>query len=953
MEIKRYTSREKPLLESFLNPNLTDAKQYDRLAGYFSSSVLEVAGEAIESVQDKVRVICNSEVEPEDVQIAHLAEQKMLGDQISAETLKSSKLHLAEQKMLREFRQANLEKYLPNMQSRFQKLYNLLSTGKLEIRVVPRKIYGLAHGKAGVITRSDGSKIAFLGSMNETRPGWSENYELLWADESPEAVEWTQNEFDYFWNSKYSVRLSETVQKEIERLAKRQVISLEEWQKNQKREVTPCSVVVESPAYKDGLNLWNHQKHFIKMAFEDHVYQGGARYILADEVGLGKTTQLALIAELIALNDDKPVLIIVPKPLVEQWQDELYSMWGIPSAAWTSKGWLLEDGTQDQDHDIGNAPRKIAIISHGMVVHSGSDDDNSPSSKLLRNEYAAVIVDEAHKARVKEPTDPYSATPNNLMAFLNKISIKTKTMILATATPIQLDTAEIWHLLYALAGGDACKDESGNWKANDDRPFVCKKVLGEITSRWLREPKEAVDIITGHYPDGWNNREAWNWIRNPLPPASESPLIRELRMHLGLRENEVGIAGSNNRNISYDNLEPIVKNLVDQLIKEGFFENYNPFIRCIVRRRREMLENTTDPTTGKPYLTQINVTFVEGQEQGLYLTPPMAEAYQKAIDFTNILRGQGAKGFYRVLLLRRLGSSIKAGLNSAERIYRKRVISSEMLSETEQEDIEDFEELEKRTSGFQLQWDEIRLLEDIISLLRNQVDNDPKYAKIRELLSLRDWEERGCLIFSEYYDTAHAVAERLSKDLPDRTIGLYSGTAQGSGLFRGGQFQPLNRSDVKDLVTNRELRFLVGTDAAGEGLNFQMLGSLINVDLPWNPVRLEQRIGRLRREGQVFDDVWVYNLYYADTIEVEVQRRILDRLGRQQQVIGGVDPVMHEKLMAILDETLHEEGLGGESKHPFEIKYRQHLSHVDFETCPLIIREDERLQLLMQGWNNN
>jgi SNF2 family DNA or RNA helicase len=789
--------------------------------------------------------------------------------------------------------------------------------------------------------------------MKETKPGWAENYEQLWADESEDAVEWVQREFDYFWNNELSIPLSKAVEKEIERLAKRQETSLVEWRAKQQTEVLPCSVVVEAPAYKDGINLWNHQKHFIKMAFQDHVLSGGARYVLADEVGLGKTTQLALIAELIALYDDKPVLIIVPKPLVEQWQDELYSMWDIPSAAWTNRGWLLEDGTEDQDHDIGNAPRKIAIISQGMVVHSGNDDDSSPSSKLLRNEYAAVIVDEAHKARVKEPTDPYSATPNNLMAFLNKISIKTKTMILATATPIQLDPAEIWHLLYALAGGDACKDESGNWKTNDDRPFVCKKVLGEITSRWLREPKEAVDIITGHYPEGWNNREAWNWIRNPLPPSSESLLIENLWMHLGPRENEVGITGSSNRNISYDNLDPVVKNLVDQLIKEGFFDNYNPFIRCIVRRRREMLENTIDPATNQPYLTPIKVNFVEGQEQGLYLTPPMAEAYQKAIDFTNILRGQGAKGFYRVLLLRRLGSSIKAGLNSAERIYHKKTINPEMLSEAEQEDLEDFEELEKRTTHFQLQWDEIRLLEDIVNLLKDQVDNDPKYAKIRELLSLKDWEERGCLIFSEYYDTAHAVAERLSKDFPDRLIGLYSGTARGSGLFKEGKFQPLSRSDVKNLVTNRQLRFLVGTDAAGEGLNFQMLGSLINVDLPWNPVRLEQRIGRLRREGQIFDDVWVYNLYYAGTIEVEVQRRILKRLGRREHVIGGVDPVMHDKLMAILNETLGEEGLNDENNHPFELKYRQHLSHVDFETCPIIINEDERRQLLMQSWSNN
>lgn len=923
--VERFTSREKSLLESFLNPNLTYALWYDRLAGYFSSSVLEVAGEAIESVQHKVRVICNSEVEPQDVNVARLVEQKLL----------------------REFRQANLERYLPQMQDRFQKLYDLLSSGKLEVKVVPKKVYGLAHGKAGVITRRDGSKVAFLGSMNETKPGWAENYELLWADETDEAVEWAQREFDYFWNSKLSVPLSEAIGKEIERLAKRKEIALIDWRTKQIKELSPCSVVVESPAYKDALNLWNHQKHFIKMAFEDHVLYGGARYILADEVGLGKTTQLAIIAELIALYDDKPVLIIVPKPLVEQWQDELYSMWSIPSAAWTSRGWLLEDGTEDREHDIDEAPRKIAIISQGMVIHSGNrNDDTSPAEKLLRNAYAAVIVDEAHKARVRVPTDPYSAAPNNLMSFLNKISLRTKTMILATATPIQLDPAEAWHLLYVLAGGDACKDETGNWKTKDDRPYACKRVLGDVTSRWLREPKLAVDIITGHSPKEWNLKEAWNWMRNPLPASSESQTIAELRMHLGLRETEIGVVGSTNKNISFDSLDPWVQALVERLFMENFFENYNPFIRCIVRRRREMLENTIDETTGKPYLTPIKVTFVKGQEDGLNLTPPMEKAYQKAIEFTNILRRQGAKGFYKVLLLRRLGSSIKAGLTSAIRIYKKRAINSDMLSEAEQEDLEDFELEEKEIGNIMVGGDEIRLLEDIIELLRGQEEFDPKYEKIRELLSMKDWQKRGCLIFSEYYDTARAVAERLSKDFPDRDIGLYSGSAQGSGLFRAGRFQPLNRIDVKQLVTNRQLRFLVGTDAAGEGLNFQMLGSLINVDLPWNPVRLEQRIGRLRREGQLFDDVWVYNLYYAGTIEVEVQRRIVKRITGQESVIGHVNPVLSEILM----ETLNEKGIENTGLHPVELKYRQHLSHVDFETCPIIIKEEERRQALMQGW---
>jgi SNF2 family DNA or RNA helicase len=75
-------------------------------------------------------------------------------------------------------------------------------------------------------------------------------------------------------------------------------------------------VIVESPVYRKELGLWEHQKYFVNTVFRDHQKSYGARYILADQVGLGKTIQLALSAQLMALGGSKPILIIVPKTLI-------------------------------------------------------------------------------------------------------------------------------------------------------------------------------------------------------------------------------------------------------------------------------------------------------------------------------------------------------------------------------------------------------------------------------------------------------------------------------------------------------------------------------------------------------------------------------------------------------------------------------------------------------------
>lgn len=386
---------------------------------------------------------------------------------------------------------------------------------------------------------------------------------------------------------------------------------------------------------------------------------------------------------------------------------------------------------------------------------------------------------------------------------------------------------------------------------------------------------------------------------------------------------------------------PSQQDIVDELIEENFMEKYNPFIRHIVKRKRSTLENTVDPETGEPYLKKIDVVlFGEGDDEGLVLSAPLKKAYEYAEEFTNLLRQKtGAKGFYKTLLLRRMGSSMQAGLNTAKAIYEKRAIVKDDFSEEDEDD-----EMPDRISITGR--DELFCLEEIIDLLEYNKDKDPKLNKILHILNDMGWLKRGCIIFSEYFDTAWTIAQKLSSAMPDKNIAIYAG-GDKSGIIKNGVYSKVERDEIKELVLDGKIKLMIGTDAAAEGLNLQTLGALINVDLPWNPIRLEQRQGRIRRIGQQFDKVYVYNLRYKDSIEDRIHAVLSGRIKLTYDMIGSLPEIIKDEWMEIVKtvEVLN-------SEHPFDIKYREHVEKVDWESCKKVLDNEQRKEWLYRGWSN-
>lgn len=912
--MRRYSSLHGELFSDVLAKNLIGAKSYDRIAGYFSSSILEIAGEAIEKMDGKVRIICNSDLDVEDVKTAKLATEALS----------------------KEWCDFKPEELPPN-KARFQRLYDFLKSGKLEVKVLPNNAFGLEHGKAGVFTLADGSKTSFLGSVNESYNGWKINYELVWEDNSPETVKWVQEEFDALWNNLYAVNLCDFVIEDIGRISRRTVIpGVEKWRSNTGN---ASAVTIESVISRNGYGLWEHQKNFIDRVFKEHKKAYGARYILADEVGLGKTAQLAMSAELMALYGDKPVLIIVPKTLLEQWQGELRDLLGIPSAIWNGKVWVDENEII-YPLPIEKCPRRIGIISQG-IINNGSEACYKLKNKLLSLNYECVIVDEAHRARRRNLSDKklgQSPDMNNLYSFLMQISLKTHSMLLATATPVQLYKIEAFDLLNILSQANA-------------------SVLGDKGSCW-RKPNENIlkglELITGEISVD-SITEAWHWMSNPLPPSEESPNVKLIRSSAAMTEEQ----------FNCDKLVsefPInIQRRIERLERD-FFASYNPYIRHIIRRNRSYLENTINPETHQPYLPKIEVVLLgENKKDSLILAGYLGAAYRQAEHFCELIQKRcSSAGLFKTLLLRRIGSSMIAGYNTGKKMLEEwNIVDNILLSE----DLED-EEIALSDDLKELTKEETDTLKLFVSYLNNaniSKDTDPKYNMVKNILTFGaaldngektvPWKKSGCIIFSQYYDTVEWVAKNISEDI-DEEIGVYAG-GDKSGIFYHGEWRTESRDKIKKLVKERKVKILVGTEAASEGLNLQTLGTLINFDLPWNPTRLEQRKGRIQRIGQTNDVVYVYNLRYRDSVEDRVHELLSSRLESIYKMFGQLPDVLQDVWIDVAVGNMEEakKRIGAlPKKHPFDVKYNEEVQNVDWRSCDEVLNKDAIRNKLLEQW---
>ena len=898
--INRFSSRRQRLDHAFLRDRLQGAKSYKRIAGYFRSSIFELVGEAVIGIP-QVQIICNSELDIGDVTVSKYARDRFLKER---------------------WNQVDCEMEALLHRDRYRYLYDLLTSGSIEIRVVPKDRVFI-HGKAGVIEAADGTKTSFLGSTNETRSAFAHNYEILWEDPSPEGVAWVEEEFDALWPDAYP--LPDAIVEEVKRIAQRREIRFPEVAPTD----LPAAALAESPIYRGGEQLQPWQRSFVTLFLQHRETYGKARLLLADEVGVGKTLSLAASAMTSALLDDGPVLILCPSTLTLQWQVELADKLGIPSAVWSSnkKVWIDPKGhiikTRGPE-DIARCPFRIAIVSTGLIFQ-----DSAERQHLLERRYGTLVLDEAHKARRRGGLGAKQRDCNNLLDFMLKVAPRTRNLLLGTATPIQTDVQELWDLLKILNGG-------------------VDFVLGrEYVSRWV-DCQKALPIVKGDERPS-TEHQAWDWIKTPFPPASEDALFLSLRLSLDLPEQSFFT------DRGFGSLGFLDQQALGQALDPEFFKTHNPILRHTVLRRRQTLEEAgllekiavkihPDPDASHQAYPGLDFSGL-----GLMTNLPFSLAYEAAEAFTTALRKRTkAAGLMKSLLLQRICSSFASGQKTAQKMLDRQAPEEEEQLPLINSILNDLEE------------EEIHHLQTIVDELSRSEARDPKLAAVRYFLTQhrtegKTWLEHGCIIFSQYYDTAYFIGAELAKLMPQEPIGVYAGTGK-SGLFKGHEFVATERDNLKARVADRKIFLMVATDAACEGLNLQTLGTLINVDLPWNPARLEQRLGRIKRYGQARPTVDMLNLVYHDTQDAKVYQALSRRMKDRYDLFGGLPDTIEddwiediENLEHRMDEYMH---LRQQARDQFELRYETTLEPDQnrWELCSEVLSRQDVIEKLSEPW---
>ena len=562
-----------------------------------------------------------------------------------------------------------------------------------------------------------------------------------------------------------------------------------------------------------------HQIDAVMFALR-RIPEGGC--ILADEVGLGKTIEAGLVVAQVMAEGAERVLIVVPKPLLGQWQDELYTLFGISA--------------------LEAADARCEITAPGVFLVGREYAGSSAGSARLAAAppFDLCVIDEAHEmfAGIYRRFDRFGGYDESSGAAQTAHRVRKligpAPVLLLTATPIQNSLEELWGLLHYVERTGTLVGSLPTFKA-----LFC---AGQDGRR----------LVPGQAPE----------LRRRLAEVVQRTLRHQAQEFL------------------------------DQ-----------PF----VGRRAKLYEYSMSAEEKQLYDDVTN-----------YLLSPSLNAFQGRSRQLLLI------GFHRLM-----ASSTAALANSlervAERLRRMRQGSPDAepahlmesltsdLDDDEMPEIEDEEDerVGERSATID---DELRRVEDFVRRARSLPHDSKALSLVQVVRSIGD--RRGgnakLVVFTESLTTQEFLRDLLIEHagLEDIEITLFRGHNDSPRARQAlrrwqdevGRHLPKHNLPSPDIAVRLALvhefktrsRVFIATEAGAKGLNLQFCDTIVNYDLPWNPQRIEQRIGRCHRYGQK-RDVTVVNFLAEDN---ETQRLTLEILTQKLDLFGDVldmsDSVLHE-----------------------------------------------------------
>ncbi|HRX15759.1 MAG TPA: SNF2-related protein [Spirochaetota bacterium] len=493
------------------------------------------------------------------------------------------------------------------------------------------------------------------------------------------------------------------------------------------------------------------------------------RYILADEVGLGKTVEAGLIIkEFVYRYNYRRIMVAAPASLLVQWQLEMEEKFGESFEVLDRK--VLEKRRRElgPGENPWNSFEKI-ICSLDFIKNPAFRDE------LAATSWDAIIFDEAHRLR----RDANSSTI--IYTAAEMLSERTKALLLLTATPFRGKLEELFYIV----------------------KLVDKNLLGPYQSFYNEYCSADADLST-------------------LKEKLSTVLLRRTKNEIG------GFTKRHARTIRFD-LYPEERELYDETSRYVAEE----FNRAMQTQNRAV---------------------------GFIMT-----VFQKLLD-------SSSHALHCALCNRK--RSLEAKLDRADRYLKACVEYDSIEFDDLCDDLEDEGSLcdatvQKTAEEIRI---EIQILERLIEL-SGAITRNKKGDRLKKMISgLKKEGRKKFLIFTQFKTTQ----DYLKKILTGLNVEVFNGSMD---------------KDAKERAIDnfkKDVEVLICTEAGGEGRNMQFCNVLFNYDLPWSPLKIEQRIGRLHRFGQK-DDVFIYNFATKDTVAERVLDVLEHKLHLFEESIGPPD----------------------------------------------------------------
>jgi len=496
------------------------------------------------------------------------------------------------------------------------------------------------------------------------------------------------------------------------------------------------------------------------------------RFLIADEVGLGKTIEAGLvIKEMIYRHNYESILVTAPASLLYQWQAEMESKFNEHFVIMNRK--LLNEA-QKIVGEKGN-PWKV----HKKIICSIDfikNEDFFPD--LEETKWDAVIFDEAHRLR----RDANTSTKAYVVAEM--LAERSKFLLLLSATPFRGNLEELYYLIY----------------------LIDPNVLGPFRSFYSEYCVDGADLSS-------------------LKKKLSNVIIRRTKKDIG-----------------------------------GFTERHARTIQFELYADERLLY---DETT-KYVIEEFNkATQSENRAVGFVMT-----VFQKLLD-------SSAYALHRALSKRKAKLQLMLDRAEGNELIMDNLYSS--LSEELEEMPDEIEEIQNNADGtiertIEDLKSEINTLTRLVNM-SGKIEQDKKGEKFIELINLLQKEgHKKFLIFTQFRTTQ------------DYLMNLLKGTSVVA--FNGSM--SLDEKEQAIIDFKNDVEILIATEAGGEGRNMQFCNVLINYDLPWSPLKIEQRIGRIHRFGQVNDSL-VFNFSTKDTVAERVLQVLTEKLRLFEESIGTPD----------------------------------------------------------------